>query len=450
MGPCFVFARPAVQRVLVISYYFPPSGGPGVQRVLKTVKYLRDFGYEPTVLTVADGAYPQHDASLEADVPDGVEVHRTRALDPFRIYGRLTGRSRTEAVTVGSVQQEKGLLGHLGRWLRANVFLPDARVGWVPYAIREARRLHDAQPFDVILTSGPPHSSHLIGRALKRQRALPWVADFRDPWTGINFYHELPMSAPARRLDRRLEHSVLREADHITTVSPSWARLLAEQGERATDAVTVVHNGYDEADIDADVQWETVPNAEHFTLTYVGSLYGSRNPMTLWAALSALRSTGALERLRIRLVGTMDETVQQALAQRGLDAVTEAVPYVPHAEAITLMAKATLLLLVVEPFANAAGMITGKLYEYLATGRPVLALGEPEGDAARLLEETGGGQVVARDDAEAMAAVLREHYDAWAAGQPCPGASAEAVVPYTRRAQTGRLAAVLDAAQIPL
>ena len=112
-----------MKRVLVISYYFPPSGGPGVQRVLKTVKHLREFGYEPTVLTVADGAYPQHDASLMADVPEGVVVHRTKALDPFGLYGRLTGRSRTEAVTVGSVQQEKGLWGHLGRWLRANILI---------------------------------------------------------------------------------------------------------------------------------------------------------------------------------------------------------------------------------------------------------------------------------------------------------------------------------------
>ena len=433
-----------MKRVLVVSYYFPPAGGPGVQRVLKTVKYLRDFGYEPTVLTVADGAYPQHDATLMQDVPDGVAVHRTQALDPFGVYGRLTGRSRKEAVVLGSTTRETGLMGALGRWLRANVFLPDARVGWVPYAIREARRLFQEEPFDVVLTSGPPHSSHLIGRALKRRDGVAWVADFRDPWTGINFYHELPMSALARRFDRRLERSVLREADRITTVSPSWARLLAEQAGRPESTVTVVHNGYDADDMDLAVGGTV--RKDRFVLAHVGSLYASRNPVAFWAALSGLRKSGNLADLQIRLVGGVDDDVQRVLTAQGLDAITEFVPYVPHHEATQAMAEAALLLLVIEPFAHADGMITGKLYEYLASGRPVLALGEPEGDAARLLTETGGGYLVGRSDVEAMAALLRDQYAAWASGRPCPGASSEAVAAYTRKAQTGILAQVLGEA----
>ena len=434
-----------LRRALVVTYYFPPAGGPAVQRVLKTVKYLRGYGYEPTVLTVADGAYPQRDPTLAADVPEGVVVHRTRSFDPFGLYARLTGKPKAEAVPVGSIGGGSRA-ERLARWGRANVFLPDARVGWVPFAVREAFRLHRERPFDVVLTSGPPHSAHLVGRALKRRRGLPWVADFRDPWTGINYYEELPMTEAARRLDRRLERSVLREADRVVTVSPTWADGLATLAGRPRSEIVVVHNGFDEEDFEGVPRGPEAVARDRFVLAYVGSMYATRNPTTLWAALAALRDAGEVEELRLRLVGGIGEDVRAALAAARLDAVTEFVPYVPHDEAVRAMTQAALLLLVVDPCRTERGILTGKLYEYLASGRPVLALGPPDGDAARLLEETGGGRLFGRGDVEGMAAFVREHYAAWAAGRPREGASAEAVAPYSRRAETGQIAAVLDAA----
>src|SRR5690606_10060076 len=174
-------------RLLVVAYYFPPAGGAGVQRVLKWVKYLRDFGIEPVVVTVRAGAYPKHDETLVRDVPEGVEAYRSRALDPFGTYARLTGRTRQAAVAEQLQNAPDGFGERLARWMRANVVLPDARVGWVPFAIRTAKRLHRERPFDAVLTSGPPHSAHLVGRALRRA-GLPWIADFRDPWTDIHYY----------------------------------------------------------------------------------------------------------------------------------------------------------------------------------------------------------------------------------------------------------------------
>jgi glycosyltransferase involved in cell wall biosynthesis len=434
---------PPRRRVLVVTYYFPPAGGPAVQRVLKTVKYLRGYGYEPTVLTVADGAYPQRDPSLAADVPAGVAVHRTGSFDPFGVYARVTGKPKAEAVPVGSIGGERPV-ERLARWLRANVFLPDARVGWAPFAVREALRLHRARPFDAVLTSGPPHSAHLIGRALKRRTGVPWVADFRDPWTGINYYEELPMTEAARRLDRRLERSVLREADRVVTVSPSWAEGLAALAGR-NDGVLVVHNGYDEEDFEGVPRGPEAVARDRFVLAYVGSMYATRNPTTLWAVLTGLRAAGEVERLRVRLVGGVGEDVRTALTAAGLDRVTEVAAYVPHDEAVRAMTAAALLLLVVDPCATERGILTGKLYEYLASGRPVLALGPPEGDAARLLAETAGGRLFARDDVEGIAAFVREHYAAWAEGEPRPGADPAAVASYARRAEAGQIAAVLDA-----
>ncbi|MDX1418819.1 MAG: glycosyltransferase family 4 protein [Rubricoccaceae bacterium] len=436
--------EPLLRRVLVVTYYFPPAGGPAVQRMAKTVKYLRGFGYEPEVLTVANGAYPQHDPSLAADVPAGVAVHRTRSFDPFGVYARVTGKRKADAVPVGSIGGDRWV-ERLAKWVRANMFLPDARVGWAPFAAREALRLHDERPFDAVLTSGPPHSDHLIGRALKRRAGVPWVADFRDPWTGINYYEELPMTEAARRLDRRLERSVLSEADRVITVSPTWADELAALGQRPRGEVVVVQNGYDEEDFEGIPLGPAAVARDRFVLAYVGSMYATRNPIPVWDALAALVRAGGVERLRLRLVGGVGEEVRHALAKTGLDTIAEVVPYVPHEEAVRAMTTSALLLLVVDPCKNERGILTGKLYEYLASRRPVLALGPVEGDAARLLEETQGGHLFARDDVAGIAAFVKAHYDAWAAGTPRPGAPADATASYSRRTETGEIAAVLDA-----
>ena len=435
-------------RLLLVTYYFPPSGGAGVQRTLKFTKYLRAAGVEPVVLTVEAGAYPSLDPSLAADVPPGVRVVRTRALDPFGLYGALTGRSRRDAVAVGSIETDSAAQ-RAALWLRANVFLPDARVGWVPFAARAARRLARAGEVDAVLTSGPPHSTHLVGLRLQRElrrRGLPWIADFRDPWTGINFAGELPMTAAARALDARLERRVLRAADAVVTVSPTWARELEAKGGLGPGAVRVIENGFDPDDFPPD---DVPPGGAApgeggaggtFELTHVGSLYGSRDPAALWQAAAALRARGEADGLRIRLVGRVDEAARASLRRYGLGDVVREDGVVSHAEAVRAMRRAGLLFLSIEPVANAAGILTGKLYEYLASGRPVLALGPPDGDAARLLRRVGAGSVVAWGDAEAVEGRLAEALGAWRRGEALAGASPEALRAVSRPAQAETLA----------
>ena len=439
-------------RLLVVAYYFPPSGGPGVQRVLKLVKYLGAFGVEPAVLTVDDGAFPHTDDALTGDVPAGVEVRRAPSLDPLRLYAKLKGQPSGTAVPVGSLGDAGSIGERAARFVRANVFLPDARVGWVPYAARAAKRWAaeaeaDGRPFGAVLTSGPPHSGHLVGLALKRAHPeLRWVADFRDPWTGINYYDELPMTAAAKALDRRLEAAVLRHADAVTTVSPTWAEAIARKGARAvgsgepgSGSVYVVHNGFDPDDFAATVP--PVPS-DAFVLTHVGSLYASRDAPAVWEAVARLRDRGA-DRLRLRLVGPVDASVQASLARHGLQAITTHRPYVPHPEAVAEMRAATALLLTIEPFALEAGMITGKAYEYLASGRPVVGVGPAGGDAARLLTATGAGALFARDDADGIAQHVGALYERWRSGEALQGASEEAAAPFSRRLQARSMAEVL-------
>ena len=433
-----------MRRVLVVTYYFPPSGGPGVQRVLKFVKYLREFGYEPTVLTVEEGAFPQHDEELVTEIPPGVAIHRTRSLDPFGVYAFLTGRSKKDAVMVGTVRREGGFIERAASWVRANVFLPDARVGWVPFAVREGIRLHREQRFDVVFTSGPPHSVHLIGKKLKRRVGIPWVADFRDLWSDTNFYDELPITSIARAHDRRLEQRVLFEADRIVTVSPYWKRILVEKSGRQDDELVVVHNGFDETDFETHTE-PAGQNAGLFTLAHVGSLYGARNPEVLWAAIKGLRDKGDVERLRIRLIGIVDNRVHEAIAANGLEAIVDATPYVSHSGAVKAMCSASALLLVIERFQNDAGMITGKLYEYLAAGRPVVGVGPTIGDAADLLASTSAGRMIDRSDVDGLAEHLKILYQQWESGAPLQGAASEDIRLYSRREQTRVLAVALDA-----
>jgi len=315
--------------------------------------------------------------------------------------------------------------------------IPDARIGWWPFAVMAGKRLLRNRPFDMILSSGAPHSVHLIGRSLHRASGVPWVADLHDPWTDISYYDEFPHTDWARRLDARLERAVLAEASAVTTVSPSWAELFRR---KAANRYTVVENGFDAAAFAAVDE----PLDDAFVLAHIGKLYASRNPTAVWEALAALRDEGAIPDLQVRLTGTVDPVVRRSMAQHGLEPIVSIEPFVPHEEALRQMARSTLLLLTIEPFAQARGMITSKLYEYLAAGRPVLGIGPPGGDAHAVLQAADAGQVVAWNDARGVASALRAHYNAWAAGTPRPGAPFDAIQHHNRRHQAERMARLFD------
>ena len=421
-------------RVLLVTYYFPPSGGAGVQRPLKWVRYLPAAGVETVVLTVRAGAYPHLDAGMAADVPRSVEVYRTHAPDPFGLYGRLTGRSRDEAVAArtGQVGQSERLAERASRWVRANVFVPDARVGWVPFALARAVRLHRRRPFDAVVTTGPPHSAHLVGLALKARLGVPWLADFRDPWTQIHYTGALGRSALAERLDGRLEARVLRTADAVVTVSEPLRHDLEALAPGVR--VAVVRNGFDPADFAGPP-----PVVDRLEVAYVGALYDV--PTTLLDAVARLRGDGT--DVRLRFIGKAPEALMAEAGARGIADLLSVEPAVPHADAVDAMRRTALLLLVVEPWSYAAGVVPGKTFEYLASGRPVLGLGPPDGEAAQIVARAGGGQTFAHGDVDGVAGALRTHAAAWGVGTPTPGAAPEALAPYARPAQAAHVAEIL-------
>ncbi|MDX1740717.1 MAG: glycosyltransferase, partial [Rhodothermales bacterium] len=386
-----------MKRLLLISYYFPPSGGPGVQRTLKFVKYLPDNGWLPTVLTVDPkrAAYPDLDASLMADVPENADVVRTRSWDPYGSYARLQGRSKDDAVGVSFVQEESGgLVQRIALWTRANLFVPDARIGWLPFAKKAAAALHDHEPFDAVLTTGPPHSSHLVGRWLARHRKLPWVVDLRDPWTGIHYYSRLPVTRIAATRDRRYERSVIEEADAVVVVSPGMIENLSR---RVVRNYNLIPNGFDPADFpDA-----SVARSSSFSIRHLGTLSASQNPVAVWEGLRRLRSSEGTQ-AEIELIGNVDPEIVAEIRNRGLDRYVHLRPYVEHDRAIRLMQEASLLLLVIPDVTKSGEIVTGKIFEYLASGRPIMGIGPPDGDAANILRESGGGLMFGHRDVDGV------------------------------------------------
>ena len=433
------------RRVLFIAYYFPPAGGPAVQRTLQFVEHLSAWGWTPTVLTVREGSYPNRDPSLFDDVPPEVDVERTRSIDPLNLYARLTAdpADDTDGIPAGSLgRNPSSWIERIARWVRANVFIPDARVGWWPFAVRRGRRLLQQHDFDAILTTGPPHSVHLIGRSLHRSSGLPWVADMRDPWTDISYYRELPHTRWAARMDAALERSVLHEADAVTTVSRSWRDLFTE---KVPGRYAVIENGFSADDV-ATLQGEVDP--DRFVIAHVGKLYASRNPTALWAALADLRHDDTIPDLTVRLVGSVDPVVRRSIEHYRLEPIVEFVPFLPHEEALQEMARSTLLLLVIEPFGHAEGMITSKLYEYLASERPVLGIGPAEGDADAILRQHDAGRVVGWSDVQGVESIITRHYDAWKQGTPRAGAAREDVQVRSRRMQAQAMAELLDEVRV--
>ena len=430
-----------MKQILIIAYYFPPSGGSGVQRVLKFAKYLPENGWQPTILTVdpAYAAYPDYDESLVEDVPKDIRVVRTRSWDPYSFYAKLQGRRKQDMIGTGFVREpaNKGQISRLAMWLRANLFLPDARVGWVPFATPAAGRLIRKERYHALLTSGPPHSVHLVGRRLRRRFGIPWVVDMRDPWTDQWPNMVMPQTGLARRLDAMFERSVLKEADAVVSVSDGVGKGL--QTKASIQRYQTITNGFDSADIPpiTEMRGDDAP----FTLTYVGTLYGPRHVPAL---VQALANVVRERRFRVQFVGRVDEVVVQAYREAGLGEILQVVPYVPHAEAIGYMRAANVLLVIIDRVAHNRGIAPAKMYEYLALGKPILCIGPTNGDPATILSKTRGGVVIDYDDVDGIQDFLTMHADGVSRGEAPESPDHEAIQAYDRRFLTRRLASLLD------
>lgn len=379
-----------MKKLLVITYYWPPSGGAGVQRWLKFVKYLAQMGWEVHVITVDDAVatYPQRDASLPQQLEGNVTVHRTDTREPYRYYSMLSGGKVPSA---GFANEETGtsagLLKRFARFVRGNVFIPDPRRGWNGFAEKKALELIDKHGIPLVVTTSPPHSTQLIGLALQKARTIRWVADMRDPWTGIYYAKELLQTAWAEHRNLQLERQVLHAADHIITVSEQLKRdFLALHPKLNAASIAVIPNGYDPDDFK-----EQIAVGEPFTIGYMGTITAQYDISAFLSVLSAME-----QKIGLRFIGEVPMDIQHALRATGHTCTFTG--YLPHDEALRQAATCAMLLLVIPKVADNGGIVTGKIYEYLALQRPILGIGPVEGDAARILNETGAGEMFTYTD----------------------------------------------------
>ena len=390
-----------MKRVLVISYYWPPTGGSGVQRWVKFSKYLPDEGWQPVIYTPENPEQLAVDTSLEKEVSDQVEIIKTRIIEPYTIYKKLLSRSghSKEAVEVNPVNaQRKSLIQKAAMWVRGNLFRPDPRCLWINPSVKYLKKYLKEHPVDLIVSTGPPQSMHMIGMKLARETGLPWIADFRDPWTKIFYFKHLSMMSITEKWHHRMEKLVLDSAEAVVAVSP----LVQQEFQAMTQTdVELITNGFDECDFPGDrcVEADGGPD-KPFVITHTGLFAADGNPTILWEVLSEKCKVDELfnNALKINLIGKTDSQILESLQAAGIvDKVVDK-GYQPHHVAVEEQRKASLLILPLRKEPEYKAVLPGKLFEYMASWRPVLGIGQPDGAMSMILNNTKTGVVLNWND----------------------------------------------------
>jgi len=397
------------KKVLIITYYWPPSGGGGVQRWLKMAKYLPEYDWEPIILTPENPDFELQDESLLKDVASETTVLKLPIWEPFGVYRKLMGKKAVQKQGVVDTKNES-LLGRWSRWIRGNWFIPDARLFWVRPAVNFGEKYLRKNPVDVIITTGPPHSMHLIGMELKRRLGTKWIADFRDPWSDWDVLPQLNLTQKSWKRHKKLERQVMYNADSVLTVTHNLAQQLAVTGK--IKKVEVVTNGFDSADFNLDGSIEP----KKFRIAHVGLLNDGRNPALLWEELDALcaENNEFNEALEIVLAGTIDQPVRDSINNfEKLKSKVSIPEYLAHKEVLTLYQESALLLLLVNNTSNSSWILPGKLFEYFSAKRPILAIGKLESEANEVLEECGFDPFLPYDDKEGLKKRVKVLFEAY-------------------------------------
>lgn len=388
-----------MKTALLISYYWPPAGGPGVHRWLRFSKYFKENGWNLHVYCPDNAEWPIIDHELENEISKDLTLIRKPIFEPHKFLGKKNNPNKGGAFTH---EQKPSLKSKLIMWVRGNLFIPDARMFWIKPSILFLQNYLKKHPeITTIITTGPPHSLHLIGLKLKAKTNIHWLADFRDPWTQIDFYEDLMLSSWANKKHHILEKKVLQNADEVITVSKHCAIGLEKLGERKVHVIT---NGFEFTSFDENAY----PLENSFTITHLGSMPSARNPHILWQVLSKLiHNNKAFERLlNVKLIGPVDQSILKEIKDSGLQNYVTHIDKVSHAESITIQRKTPVLLLIANDSGNTKGILTGKFFEYLGAKRPILAIGESDSDLEEAMRDTKAGYFIDRKNEKALSLAL--------------------------------------------
>ena len=399
------------EKLLIITYYWPPAGGPGVQRWLKFVKYLPDFGIQPIVYVPENPTYPIVDENLVNEVSDKAIVLKHKIFEPYQLASFFS-KNKTKKISSGIIpnQKRQSFLDKMLLWIRGNLFIPDARVFWVKPSVEFLEKYILENDIDTIVTSGPPHSLHLIGLKLKQKLNVKWLADFRDPWTTIGYHKSLRLSNYAAKKHKKLERQVLNAADTIIVTSNTTKTEFQAITQRPIEVIT---NGYDTENV-VKQALET-----KFSLAHIGSFLSDRNPQLLWESLVELISEipDFGSHLEIKLIGAVSQEVLETIAQFGLNPYLNNLGYVSHSEAIAHQRKSQVLLLIEINSEDTKSIIPGKLFEYMVSGRPIVAIGPHDSDFAEIITNTNTGVFFDYSEKMKLKSVLLGFYNQFLEGK---------------------------------
>lgn len=399
------------QKVLIITYYWPPAGGPGVQRWLKFVKYLPDFGIQPIVYVPENPTYPIMDEGLVSEVSDKAIILKKKIFEPYG-FASIFSKNKTKKISSGIIpnQRKQSFTEKLFLWIRGNVFIPDARVYWVKPSVKYLEKYIEENQIDTIVTSGPPHSLHLIGMDLKEKTNVKWFADFRDPWTTIGYHNKLKLGNSASRKHKKLESKVLNSADVILVTSATTKK---EFEALTTKPIEVITNGFDVEKIEK----QTLD--EKFSLAHIGSFLSERNPRILWKCLKELIKENAdfKKDFELKLIGAVSQEVLDAITEFKLDKYLNNLGYVSHKMAVEQQRKSQVLLLVEIDSEETKSIIPGKLFEYMVSERPIIGIGPEGSDFAEIIQNTNTGVFVKYDEIKKLKSSILSYYEEYKTGK---------------------------------
>jgi len=395
-----------LKRALIITYYWPPAGGSGVQRWLKFVKYFRDFDIEPIVYTVKNANYPILDESLLKEIPKDIEILKQPIWEPNNLFSLGKKKSKQSA---GFLNNKPSLFGKMLQYVRANYFIPDARKFWVNPSVSFLKKYLKNNQIDILITTGPPHSVHLIGLKLKEDLNLKWIADFRDPWVDIDYFHHLPLTKKSLKKHQYLEQNVVKKADAVMVVGNT----MKENYLKFNKNIFTITNGFDD-----EITKEKVTLDTKFSITHIGLMNSDRNPVLFWKVLKEIGEDKPqfLNDLNVNLIGKIDKEILNSISENELNKKVNILNYVPHNKIGNYQKTSQILLLVVNNVPSAKGIITGKIFEYLKAKRPILAIAPNNGDLANIINETNAGFVIDYEDKELLKSTILALYTSYKKG----------------------------------
>lgn len=426
-----------MKKVLIIAYYWPPAGGAGVQRVLKFSKYLPQFGWEPIILTVNSPDCPIEDKSLLNDIPIGTKVYKTKALEPFNFYKKITGKKVEDKISSDILvdKSKNSVIEKISRWIRLNVFIPDAKIGWIPYAYKEGLRIIEKENIDIILSSSPPHTVQIIAKKLAAKTNTKWIADFRDPWMEIVHYQNVKRNALTKIIERKLEKSVLKNANIVITISKNIVDLF--KSKVIDQKYIVIPNGYDETDFKETQRTRN----DYFTIAYTGVITKTRVPYVFLEALKKFVKNFGNDKIRLVVAGRSCKDFKDTITKNDLDSLLDEKGFIAHHESTMILQSSDALLLVIDDVPDNKGYLTGKIFEYLGAKTPIYAIGPINGDANEILKESNSGKMIEYQDIEGAYNLLVEMYQNWIDGKSEYNYNVEK---YSRKNQTEELSKIFN------